>query len=372
MFDFKDEIQFCKAVVHSFKPIPLPAVFKDGTGGMGSFAPERFYVELYDSEGNCGHATCSESFASKVLPKILNGEKLSYNDWRSKLYWGIRNTGFQSEAAVDVGLLDLLMLDLLAQRHQKPLHRFLGATKNWAATYKGGGSLLLSDSELVEDMARYVDEGYTTVKFKVAGTEADLVRIQKVRAALGKSIQIAIDANQCLSVEQAYEFALLAAPYDIAWFEEPIHSQDMNGIKALKDMGCPMPLAFGESMRISYAFETYVEKGVAHLQPSVGRMTRMDDLFRIQQIAHENGVKFSSGGRIYLNASFGCCYDENDYIEYHEPITKPVGEYTLNQPQERGGRFWCDDTTPGIAQRINIAKLEKDNLYLGQRVYYTE
>ena len=80
---------------------------------------------------------------------ILNGEEHSYNEWRNSLYWKIRNAGFQSEKAVEVGQLDLMMLDILAQRANKPLHRFMGATKDWAQAYKGGGSLLMEDDELV-------------------------------------------------------------------------------------------------------------------------------------------------------------------------------------------------------------------------------
>ena len=40
-------------------------------------------------------------------------------------------------------------------------------------------------------------------------------------------------------------------------------------------------------MRIYYEYETYIEKGVDHVQPSVGRMTRMDDLIRIRDLARE-------------------------------------------------------------------------------------
>lgn len=93
-------------------------------------------------------------------------------------------------------------------------------------------------------------------------------------------------------------------PYNLAWLEEPIHSHDMNGIRRLKDMGVAIPIAFGESMRIYYEYETYIEKGVDHVQPSLGRMTRMDDIIRIRDLAREKGVKFTSGGRIYLNAIF--------------------------------------------------------------------
>lgn len=374
-FDYEEKIRFSKAVFYSFKPIPLPKPFKDGTGGMGQFAPERGYMELYDDEGGCAHLTVGESFVKNILPLILNGEKQSYNDWRSTLYWKVRNSGHQSSQAVEVGMLDLMMLDLLAQRAGQPLHRFMGADKDWAAAYKGGGSILLEDQELVEDMVRYVEEGYQTVKFKVGSDmnlERDLRRLDLVRKAVGPDIGVAVDANQKWDIDTAYRFADLARPYHLAWFEEPIHAHDMNGIKRLKEMGIGTPIAYGESMRIGYAYETYIEKGVEHLQPSVGRMSKIDDLIRIRDLAREHGITFSSGGRIYLNAIFGCLYNENELIEYHEPISKPVGEYTLFQPEEKNGRFYCQPDLPGNPQRLDLKKLERDGLLESMQIYYQE
>lgn len=372
---FEDKIRFTKAVYYHFHKIPLPKPFKDGTGGMGKFAPEQGCIELYDSQGACAHLAASPGFVADILPMVLNGEEKSYNEWRQSLYWKIRNAGFQSEKAVEVGQLDLMMLDILAQRAGKPLHRFLGAKKDWAQAYKGGGSLLLEDNELVEDMVRYVEEGYTTVKFKVgsddgANMERDIRRIEKVRKAVGEQIGVAVDCNQRWSVDQAVRFAKLCAPYHLAWLEEPIHSHNMNGIREMKERGVDIPLAFGESMRIYYEYEIYIEKGVDHVQPSLGRMTRMDDLNKIRSLARKNGVKFTSGGRIYLNAIFGCIYEEDEWIEYHEPISRPVGAYTLFQPEERKGRFYCQPDLPGNPQRMDIEKLERDGLLESKQVYY--
>ena len=377
LFEFTDKIRFTHAKYYSFRPIPLPKPFKDGTGGFGRFAPEQGCIELYDSEGACAHLTCTRNFVATILPLILNGETKTFTEWKNTLYWRFRNGGFQSSQVVEVGQLELMMLDILAQRAGQPLHRFMGATKDWAAAYKGGGSLLLEDEELVDDMTRYVSEGYTTVKFKVGsddGTnmERDVRRLEKVRKAVGDQIDIAVDANQRWSVEDAYKFAKMIEPYRPAWFEEPIHAHDMNGIKRLHEMLPDMQLAFGESMRVSYAYETYIEKGVTHLQPSVGRMSRMDDLLRIRDMARESGVRFSSGGRIYLNAIFGCLYGEDEYIEFHEPISAPVGVYTLFQPEEKNGKFYVQTDIPGNPQRMDLEKLERDGLLEGYKIYYTE
>ena len=44
-FSFEDKIKFTKAVYYHFHKIPLPKPFKDGTGGMGKFAPEQGCIE---------------------------------------------------------------------------------------------------------------------------------------------------------------------------------------------------------------------------------------------------------------------------------------------------------------------------------------
>lgn len=106
-FSFEDKIKFTKAVYYHFHKIPLPKPFKDGTGGMGKFAPEQGCIELYDQEGACAHLSVGPGFITDILPMILNGEEHSYNEWRNSLYWKIRNAGFQSEKAVEVGQLDL-------------------------------------------------------------------------------------------------------------------------------------------------------------------------------------------------------------------------------------------------------------------------
>ncbi|MFD2016816.1 enolase C-terminal domain-like protein [Vibrio olivae] len=222
-------------------------------------------------------------------------------------------------------------------------------------------------------MQRYVSEGYKTVKFKVgsAEMERDLRRIDKVRAAVGPDIEIAVDANQKWDVATAAKFAELTEPYHLAWLEEPIHANDMNGIRQLKETGVNVPIAFGESMRISYEFEIYAEKGVDVLQPSVGRMTRIDDLIAIRDLAREKGLRFMSGGRVYLCALFGTLFNDDELIEFHEPISQPVSDYALNIPQERNGRFYLPDDTPGNPQRLNLEKLEREGLLKLKQYFYS-
>ena len=375
MFSFEDTITFIKAVYHSLKPVPLPKPFKDATGGFGQFAPLQGWIELYDSEGFCGGTFCSRGIVDNILPLILTGESKSYNQWYTDIYWRMRNFGFQSGQIVDLGQLDLIMLEILARRAGKPLHRFLGAKKDWASVYKGGGAIIDSDEELLSDMTRYVEEGYRTIKFKVGSDfgkdmERDVRRLKMVRGAVGDAIAIAVDGNQVWSAPDALKFADLVRPYNPAWFEEPVHAHDMNAIKALKDGGIDMKLGFGESMRNYYAFETYMEKGVDHLMPLGGRMSRMGDLLSIAALAKKNGLMFSSGGTIWINAAFGALFDEDQLLEYHEPIVKTIGEYLEIKPEEKNARLHLPDIV-GAPVRLNLKKLESEGALERTEYFYS-
>lgn len=375
MFPINEESKLCftKAVFYNFHPIPVKKPWRDATGGFGSFVPLQGWIRIYDSEGYYGETFCSTGIVGNILPLILTGETKTYAEWYSYIYWKMRNFGFQSGQIVDLGQLDLIMLEIMAKRENKPLHRFLGAKKDWAAAYKGGGSLLSDDDDLVGDMVRYVEEGYKTVKFKVGSDwgknmERDAKRMEKVRAAVGPDIEIAVDGNQVWNVEEALTFAEMIRPYNPAWYEEPVHSHDMNAIRELREK-VHMKIGYGESMRNYFAFETYAEKGVDHLMPLVGRMSKMSDLLKIRDLARKNGLRFSSGGTIWINAVFGALYDETEMLENHEPMTEPIGECLLVKPEEKNGRIYLPDLE-GSPIRLNVEKLEREGIIESVKYFY--
>lgn len=371
--DQNENFTFSKAEFYNFHPIPVKKPWRDATGGFGSYVPLQGWIRIYDLEGYYGESFCSLGIVNNILPLILTGETRSYSQWYEYIYWKMRNFGFQSGQIVDLGQLDYIMLEIMAKRANKPLHRFLGAKKDWAAAYKGGGSLLSEDEDLVADMVRYVNEGYKTIKFKVGSDwgknmERDVRRMRKIRQAVGPDIEIAIDGNQVWNVKDALTFAGMVRPYEPAWYEEPVHSHDMNAIKSLREQ-VNMKIGYGESMRNYFAFETYAEKGVDHLMPLVGRMSRMEDLMKIRGLAHQKGLRFSSGGTVWVNAVFGALYDENELLENHEPMTGPIGDCLSVKPEEKGGRLYLPDIE-GSPVRLNLKKLEEDGTIESIRYYY--
>ena len=239
LFNYPDVLKIKEAIFYDVASIPLPVPFKDGTGGIRHASFFQGWLKVYDEDGFCGQGPASRIMVDFFVPRLLEQGGKTNSEWTHYFWWEIRNFGYQSPYVAEMFNLDWILLDLLANRAQKPLHRFLGATKDWASVYKGGGSVLLSDEALLDDLLRFKSEGFKITKFKIGGNgndwSADVRRLEKARLALGDDFGIAVDANQAWDADTAFEFAKAAAPYNVEWFEEPVHAFDMEALRSLRD-----------------------------------------------------------------------------------------------------------------------------------------
>ncbi|MCI8995429.1 MAG: mandelate racemase/muconate lactonizing enzyme family protein [Lachnospiraceae bacterium] len=371
--DYKKEVRFTRAELLKFRPIKLPKVFYDSTGGPFDTVPVDCWLVLQNQNGTTGQCPCS-SRMGQFLKRIVNGETRSYESWYWMLYWSIRNCGFSSEAAVELGRLDLVFHDMMAKEKNLPLHRFLGADRDWTNVYASGCGTNLTERELEKEVASFIDEGYTTFKMKIAArfgtqTDKDVERVRIVRSLIGENAKLALDANQLWKAEEAVRFADKVKKYDIAWFEEPVHSYDMTELKKLAPIS-PIPLAMGESPRCYYPMESYVWAGVSQLQPIPSNLSSVEDWMRTKQLAYENNLELTSGGYSHLTASFIAAGREEDMVEYLIPVMRPFWEIMDVRPQEQGGRFYLPEE-PGISMSPDIPGLERAGM-ISSKEYYSD
>jgi L-alanine-DL-glutamate epimerase-like enolase superfamily enzyme len=375
MNTIKQPLRFHKAILSKFAPIPLPKPFYDSTGGPFECVPMEGWIELYDADGVCGQAPCSPLFAEVIIPLIMTGEAKTYEEWYHTVYWKLRNRGFSGESIIEFGKFDLALHDMMAKKANLPLHRFWGAGRDWVHVYGSAGGTGLTDPELVKEISDLINDGYSVIKMKIAtdfgkDVERDVRRIAMVRDLVGKDVKIAIDANQCWDAGQALEFAKRVAEYDLAWFEEPVHSADFDELaKLTKD--CPIPVSMGESMRTHYMFEEYAKLGVAHLQPVPSNMGGIREWFQIRDIAKEYGLTFSSGGLSQITAAYVATASEDAMVEYLTPIMRSFVALMQVAPQEREGKFYLP-SQPGLPVAPDWKLLEKLELLLAKEYYYSK
>ena len=368
---YQKKVRFVRAELYRFQPLKLPREFWDSTGGPFDTVPVDAWLILYNQNGTAGQCPCSERMKQFLKLITGNGEK-SYEDWYHMLYWAVRNCGFSSEAALELGRLDLAFHDMMAKEENLPLHRFLGADRDGVEVYASGCGTNLTDREMEEEIKSYQAGGYTTFKMKCAGSfgtciDRDVERVRMVRSLLGREARLAIDVNQLWNAEEALRFADKVEKFDIAWFEEPVHSYDMTELAKLTKLS-PIPIAMGESPRCYYPMESYVRAGVAQLQPIPSNLSSVEDWMKTKRLAVEHNLELTSGGYSHLTASFIATGRQEDMVEYLIPVMQPFYEIMELRPEEKNGRFYLPQE-PGISMSPDIRGLERSGMLSGKEYF---
>ena len=143
----------------------------------------------------------------------------------------VRNLGRDGIAATAISAVDLALWDLKSKLLRQPLVMLLGALRDSIPIYGSGGFTTYSDAELADQLGGWVrDEGCQFVKMKIGTNPADdPQRMRVAKEAIGDAI-LFIDANGAFVPREAIAMAERAAAFGVAWFEEPVSGDDLDGL----------------------------------------------------------------------------------------------------------------------------------------------
>ncbi len=161
----------------------------------------------------------------------------------------VRNMGRSGIAGTAVSAVDAALWDLKAKLLGLPLATLLGRAREVVAIYGSGGFTTYSDGQMRDQLQGWVQrDGCHAVKIKV-GThpEQDPRRVDAARRAVGDGPELFVDANGALAAKQAIAFAKVCAGQGVTWFEEPVSSDDLPGLRTVRGhVPAPMEVAAGE------------------------------------------------------------------------------------------------------------------------------
>lgn len=353
-------VEIVEARLRALAPVRLARPFWDATGGPFE-AFSMASLTLRDADGGEGEAFVAglPFLESILIPSLLRAGPRPYDQLYRALYWSIRNAGFRGPAAGALGCVDLALHDLAARRARLPLHRLLGATRDFAAVYGSGGGTGLTERELVEEMTALVAAGYRCVKMKVGrAPEEDVRRVRAVRAAIGPDVRLAVDANQVFDADGALAFARRIADAEIAWFEEPVHSADLGALERYA-AAAPIPAAVGESEMSARVFPALAHAGARHLQPMPAKLAGADEWLSVRDLAARGGLTLTLPGFPQQGATFAATAAEETACEYLVPVLGFIEGLLAVQPRISDGRCHLPDE-PGLAARLDWARLGRE------------
>ncbi len=142
-------------------------------------------------------------------------------------------------------------------------------------------------------MRGYVELGFRAVKMKDGGLaiDEDVRRVASPREAIGPDVRLMLDANVAYDVPTAIAAARAFEPFDITWFEEPVHWYD--GVFGLAQIAAAttIPIASGASELHRWGCRDLIlHGGIRIMQFDATRAGGVTEWLRVAAYAAAHGI----------------------------------------------------------------------------------
>jgi L-alanine-DL-glutamate epimerase-like enolase superfamily enzyme len=283
----------------------------------------------------------------------------------------VRNQGRSGIASMAIAAVDAALWDVKARLLDLPLVKLLGAVRDAVPVYGSGGFTSYSIDRLQRQLAGWVERGIRAVKMKVGRTPVDDdARVRRAREAIGADTELFVDANGAFTAKQALAHAEAFADAGVSWFEEPVSSDDLEGLRFVRDHVPPgMEVAAGEYGYDLYYFRRMVEAGAVDvLQADVTRCAGITGFLQVGALCDAYNLPLSSHTASALHVHPCCAVTRVRHVEHfhdHERIERMLFD---GLPELVNGTLRPDLSRPGFGYDLKRADLPSLKLRQGLAV----
>lgn len=277
----------------------------------------------------------------------------------------IRNVGRPGVASAAIAAVDLALWDLAAKLRGLPLVDLLGPARDAAPVYGSGGFTSYSDRRLCDQLAGWVErDGIARVKMKVGtgwGTceGRDVARVAAARRAIGPTAELFVDANGAYGAKQARRLAGAYEAEGVTWFEEPVSSDHLAGLRAVRG-ATAMDVAAGEyGFDLVYFERMCAAQAVDVLQADVTRCAGITEWRRVAAVAAGHGLEVSGHCAPSEHLHVACATPNLRHLEYFHDHTRIERLLFDGAVDPAGGALRPDRTRPGIGLELKGADADR-------------
>jgi len=263
-------------------------------------------------------------WAAKVLvdnglkPLLVGEEALGIERLWEKMYANASTLYDRRGLSIHaISGVDMALWDAAGKALKLPAHTLLGgAFRDKVRVYASALFNLEKPEVTVREAQRYVEDGFTAMKFGYGGfghnyhKSVELVR--RLRETIGDETDLIVDGPASLNVIEALRLARALEKYDVLWYEEPLSRDDLEGyVKLTAEAQVPIAAGEGEFTRFGFK-ELILSNAVDILQPDVSwvgglteakRIVEMADTWHAPLVPHSWGCAMNTYASIQLVAS---------------------------------------------------------------------
>jgi L-alanine-DL-glutamate epimerase-like enolase superfamily enzyme len=264
----------------------------------------------------------------------------------------IRNHGRPGLVACAISALDTALWDLKARMLGVALADLLGPARTEVPVYASGGFTSRTLVQLEREVGGYVAAGHTRVKIKIGREpgDGDEERVRVARAAAGPGVELMVDANGAYDRKQALAMAERFARHGVVWFEEPVSSDDLEGLHLLRDRApAGMRISAGEYGYDPFYFRRMLDAGAVDvLQADATRCLGVTGFLRADALCDARGLPLSSHCAPAIHVHAGAAATRLVHLEHFFDHVRMEAMLFDGAPICAGGVIAFDPRRPGL------------------------
>jgi len=287
----------------------------------------------------------------KLTPIAEGADALSPAATWETMARSLRNAGRPGIGFCALAAVDTALWDLKARLLELPLVDVLPRAHDEVPVYGSGGFCSYPDERLATQLGGWAADGFRFVKMKVGREPGrDPHRVDVARAAIGDDVELFVDANGAHDRSHALAAAVAFAERDVRWFEEPVSSDDVDGLRFMRDRApAGMAIAAGEYGWDQFHFRQVLEAGaVDTLQADATRCLGTTGFLMAAALCEAHGTALSAHCAPALHVPLTCAARPAVHLEWFHDHVRIERLIFDGAPTPRGGLVAPDRSRLGL------------------------
>lgn len=189
----------------------------------------------------------------------------------------------------------------------------------------------------------------------------DMGRVRAARAAIGRDVELFVDANGAYSRKQALEQAEKVAEFNVSWFEEPVSSDDLAGLRLLRDRApAGMEIAAGEYGYDSGYFRRMLSSGAVDvLQADATRCGGITGFLQAAALCEAHHIPLSAHTAPSIHSHVGCAATPLRHLEYFHDQVRIENMFFDGVRSPMNGELAPDLSRPGLGIEVKRVDVQR-------------
>ncbi|MBA7482032.1 D-galactonate dehydratase [subsurface metagenome] len=279
-----------------------------------------------------------------------------------------------------ISAFEMACWDIVGKALKQPIYNLLGGKvheklRSYSYLYPelepSGGQTQQSPEQFARRASKYVEQGFTAIKFDPVGAKtpfdprelsleslryAEAV-VKSVRGAIGDKCDILIGTHAQMTTHSAISLAKRLEEYHPLWFEEPVPPENIDEMARVA-RSTSIPIAAGEQLTTKYEFAELLEKqAAAILQPCMVNIGGILEAKKIAGMAEAHYAQIAP--HMYIGPIAGAASIQLDVCSPNFLIQEGIGTWggfyaeILKEPIQWENGYIIPPTKPGLGVELN-------------------